>query len=120
MLSKNIMHITILKSHSIVIFESFRFKFAPKSPPTMAAGSINNSIDKLYAESPGEIAEAVTVDSCEKNMTNMELTAASLMSIENMIQIIATLIGPPPIPKNEEMAPIKTPASIVMIRLFTR
>src|SRR5699024_12471522 len=74
-------------------------------PPSTPPGSIYSNIDKSRLPNPVVNMSNIRDDSWEKKIIKIELSADSLAFIEKHSASIATLNGPPPIPRNAANTP---------------
>src|SRR5699024_2568270 len=79
--------------------------FDPTKPPSTPPGSIYSNIDKSRLPNPVVNMSNIRADSWEKKIIKIELSADSLAFIEKHSASIATLNGPPPIPRNAANTP---------------
>ena len=95
-----------IKKRILTIFSSiFLSKILPIMPPIMPPSAITTK--KYHSKEGTDIVakEQISDATWEIKITHKEFLAAVLVSIEKKKENTTKLIGPPPIPKNEDMIP---------------
>lgn len=103
------MKMTVVNTRSIIVFVTRDKRALPVSPPTTPPMTIYGSIVKSSSVKPVVTLVVIIEDSWEKKMIKSEFILDSFAVIEKQSDRIATLNGPPPIPRKAAMSPSVNP-----------
>ena len=98
----------------------FLLIFLPQNPPRIPPAAINA---RSAMEKAGIVAVTIEFSKLviwENNIIYREFCAAVLVGMEKKKNNTTKLIGPPPMPRNEDITPRTRPTSKQTIRLATR
>ena len=111
--------IKTINSFSTVSLLIFLFTFLPITPPKIPPSTISTKVIGVNDGTLWEIRVEANDVNCENKIIYKELAAAVLVSIEKKKYKTTRLIGPPPIPKNDDITPRTQPITAHTKVLFT-
>lgn len=100
---------TIVNTRSIIVLVTRDKRALPINPPVTPPMTINGSMVKSSSVKPFVTLIVIMDDSWEKKIIKSELMLDSFAVIEKKSDKMATLNGPPPIPRKEAMEPSANP-----------